>query len=70
MVKCNKLEVPTDCCYILFGKRANYKNSQELGMTIRGEAISVDFDDKGQIIGFELLGSKKATKPCQEAPHG
>lgn len=34
-------------------------------MTCRGEQVILDFDKHDRIIGIELLGSKKAVKPCQ-----
>ena len=40
-------------------------HSVELGYTIRDELMIADYDEKGDIIGIELLGSKKAKKPCQ-----
>jgi len=33
--------------------------------TKRGEQFIIDFNKKGEIIGIELLSSKKCPKPCQ-----
>ena len=71
-VKCHKIKVPKDCCYISFGKgKYSYsfdgenKRNGKYFETIRNENFIMDFDKKGRIIGIELLGSKKARKPCQ-----
>lgn len=64
MVKCNKIEVPKDCCYIKF-KDEKVKHSEDIGYSNRGEQIIIDYNKKEEIIGIELLGSTEAEKPCQ-----
>jgi uncharacterized protein YuzE len=68
MVSCKKMFVPKDVCYIFFSdKQMRCHNSicDEL-YTVRGEQVIIDLDKKGKVIGVELIGSKKARKPCQE----
>lgn len=36
-------------------------------ITVRDEQLIIDVNKQGKIIGIELLGNKKARKPCQEA---
>jgi len=49
----DELEVPVD-------------HSGELGYTIRGEQMFVDYDKNGDVIGIELLSSKQCRKPCMD----
>jgi len=61
-MKCNKLFVPFDCCFLQFNTEEEYDHSIEVGMTSRGEDVILDVNKKGEIIGIELLGVQK---PCQ-----
>ena len=67
---CKKITVPKDCCYIRFNDMhtapRGTEYSGEVGYTTRGELIIADYNLKDEIIGFELITSKKASKPCQE----
>jgi hypothetical protein len=68
LVKCKKLDVPKDCCYLRFGKSKAIEQSfdSEALVTIRHEQLILDWDKKTNlIVGIELLGSKQARKPCQ-----
>ena len=76
---CKRIEIPKDCCYVRFckGKPVRIRgktvkvnevqvfSSSDIGYTVRGEQMIADFDEEGNIIGIELLSSKKAKKPCQ-----
>jgi uncharacterized protein YuzE len=63
---CHRIDLEKDVCYIRFAcKDQKYEYSEEIGETIRGEELIVDFNKKGKIIGIELLGSELAPKPCQ-----
>jgi len=66
MTKCNKIQVPKDCCYIKF-KKDDYSHSIDKYCTNREEQLIIDFNKNGEVIGIELLGSPKARKPCQES---
>jgi len=68
MSKCNRIEVPKDCCFISFGK-SDYKHSDADFSTIRGEQLIIDFDSNGLVTAIELLSSKEAKKPCQSSEH-
>ena len=65
MTDCNKIDIPKDVCYVLFDS-GNPVIQRTIGVTNRDEEVIADFDKGGKIIGLELLGSKKARKPCQE----
>jgi len=62
MVKCKKIDVPKDCCYIMF-KEGKVHDSEDMYDTTRGEQVIIDRDKKGMIIGIELIDPK--TKGCQ-----
>ena len=67
---CNKLYVSKDVCYIDFRKklvRGQIKTAKPMGKTIRDETVIIDYDDKGRLVGIELLGNGK---PCQKGPKG
>jgi hypothetical protein len=69
--KCEKIDVPKSCCYLLFARDVNeyrrrYKNSDSNDFeTVRDEQMIIDYDKEGKVLGIELLSSKKAKKPCQ-----
>jgi len=82
MTKCKQINVPKDVCYIRFGKdKTSYsddgveliKKGKKFTLeghrfeTVRGEWFIIDYNKKGQIVGIELIGSKKAPKPCQSS---
>lgn len=70
MVKCKRVYIPKNACYIQFweGKKPKYSHTVDLihdsawPETIRGETFLIDFDTTGRIMGIELLGNDK---PCQ-----
>lgn len=64
--KCKKVDVPTDACYIRFGKNKIDHSDDMLFTTVRDEQVIIDYDKDDQIVGIELLYSEKAHKPCQE----
>lgn len=64
--RCKELVVPKDCCYIRFGLMKNYEGSNDELYTVRDESMVFDLNKKGDVIGIELLASKKARKRCQE----
>lgn len=66
MTKCNKVQVPKDCCYLRF-KKGNVKHSKDIGYTARGEQIIIDYDKNEDVLGIELLSSKEAPKPCMDS---
>jgi len=59
---CRSAKVPREACYVSFG-HGRIVHSQELGVTVRGELVSADFDEEGRIVEIELVG---AHKPCQQ----
>jgi len=61
-MKCKKLKIPNEVCYIEF-KKEKIDYSKDIGMTNREEMVILDFNKKDQIIGIELVGDKK---PCQK----
>lgn len=65
---CNVLVVPKEVCYIQFcEKKEKYSHSaNEDYYTIRDEMFTMDMNKKNQIIGIELLSSKKAKKSCMK----
>jgi len=80
MTKCKQINVPKDVCYIRFGKDKilysddgveviqkgkKFKLGGHQFYTVRDEQFIIDYNRKGLIVGIELLGSKKAPKPCQ-----
>lgn len=64
MTKCPKLEVPKECCSVVFGE-GDYDHSVDYGETVRGEQFIIDKDKDGRILRIELLDSPLAPKPCQ-----
>jgi uncharacterized protein YuzE len=70
---CERYDVPPTTCYLKFTdykrfdeeKRCKY--SDDIGYTVRGEQMIADYDEDGNILGIELLGSKEAEKPCQKS---
>jgi len=67
---CKKLFVPKDVCYVDFRHRkvkGQIKSSKPMGKTIRDETVIIDYDDKGKMVGIELLGNGK---PCQKGTKG
>lgn len=72
MSSCVRMFVPRDCCYVKFqrkvesrlGKRTKYEYSKDVGYTVRGEQVIIDYDRTGSILGIELLGSQVAKKRC------
>jgi uncharacterized protein YuzE len=78
--ECVRIKVSKDCCYLQFSDKKPIRElwyggpledettthrSEKIGKTIRGEEIIADYDEKDNILGLELLGSRKAKKPCQ-----
>jgi uncharacterized protein YuzE len=63
---CKILSIDKDVCYIEFSSQRNAHASKVMGVSVRGEDVILDYDKKGKIMGIELIGSKKARKPCQE----
>lgn len=65
---CKNIFVPKDVCYIDFRSRkakGQIKTAKQMGNTIRGEMVVVDYDKKGRMVGIELLSNDK---PCQKPP--
>ncbi len=63
---CKGLPVAEEICYVRFaGPDAVAHHSEQLSNTVRGEMVIADYDDRGRIIGLELLGGGK---PCQQMP--
>lgn len=61
-MKCQKISVPEEACYIWFGKGGQYHKSLDWNLgTARGETIIIDLDKHGRVIGMELISGKK---PC------
>ena len=61
-MKCQKMSVPEEACYIWFGKGGQYHKSLDWNLeTARGETIIIDLDKHGRVIGMELISGKK---PC------
>ena len=65
-MRCIKIDIPKECCYIGFS-HGTVDHSADFGFTTRGEQMILDFDKKGDIMGIELLSSKKAKKPCMDS---
>lgn len=68
MWKCNKIMVPEDACYVAFFNERTWKSTyqEDKYVTPRGEQVILDFNDKHELIGIELLGDKKR---CQQFTH-
>jgi len=63
-MKCKKIYVPLDVCYISFSKNLKITNSSSAFFkTCRNEEFVVDYDSNGEIVGIELLNIK--LKGCQ-----
>ena len=62
MKHCHEQKIKKETCYVRFGKGV-YESSASTLVTVRNEDIIFDFDKKGRVIGFELLGSEKK---CQK----
>lgn len=59
---CNRLLVPKNCCYVQFGEGEYHVSNTGLRddvMTISGDWVIFDFDNKGRLIGLELMGKGK-----------
>lgn len=70
---CNILIVPKEICYIKFKRTekpsyciSDVKRGNKITNfnTNRDEMLILDFNNKDEIIGIELLDSKEAKKPC------
>lgn len=59
---CLVQEISPRACYIRFQDSEVYR-SEHIGQTSRGEILVADYNDRGDIIGIELLGDK----PCHHA---
>ncbi len=64
--RCHRLPVPASCCYLSFVPRKRASRTEHLGYTATGDMFIVDYDERGGIIGVELVGDGK---PCQQADH-
>jgi uncharacterized protein YuzE len=62
VLRCNRISVQREVCYVGFTSAQPHLSS-EIEATARGELMIADFDDKGRIMGIELVGPHK---PCQE----
>lgn len=65
-IKCVRLEVGDDVCYLGFDfdvTRGRSVRTKDIGRTVRGEMVLVDFNANGEILGIELVGG---LKPCQK----
>lgn len=67
---CVRVAVPKSACYLRFADSDEefvneYKGSEDVGFTVRGEKVIIDYDVEGMIQGIELLGSDEAVKNCQ-----
>jgi len=62
MKSCHEQQIKKETCYVRFGKGVSEGSASTL-VTVRNEDIIFDFDKKGRVIGFELLGSEKK---CQK----
>jgi len=65
-IKCKKIDIPKDVCYLRF-KEDKTKHSEDIGYSNRGEQMIVDYNDKEEIIGIELIDSDEAKKPCMRS---
>lgn len=64
-VGCVRVEVGDDVCYLKFGATEQRSvRTKDIGRTVRGELVLVDFTEEGEILGIELVGG---LKPCQKA---
>jgi hypothetical protein len=61
-VRCTRLDVSPDACYVRFAHVENHGSRELPFRTVRGEMLIGDFDHDGRLIGIELVGSGK---PCQ-----
>ena len=62
--KCVHIKVPPHACYVIFGDekdRAEGGSDYTKFKTVLGDAIILDFDAEGRVVGIELVGDK----PCQ-----
>lgn len=59
---CVIVHVPADACYVRFSHDP-VAESQASFITSRGEAVIVDLDAYGGLVGLELL---KGDKPCRD----
>ena len=62
MKSCHEQQIKKETGYVRFGKGVSEGSASTL-VTVRNEDIIFDFDKKGRVIGFELLGSEKK---CQK----